>query len=262
LLPDLPFDLHVLGLPLAFILSQDQTLHCNNPSAPYGTRSTYSPPHFRVIERQSNVCLSLTRIRIPFKELQKRIATSLVHKTYPLSSNVLRVRYQLSIIQRTSCPVTPFPLIASRDSWQMWSRFTSESFYRFPLASRRTRSSGDLRFTFPFLLQVPPRTEPVSFWECKGKRYLFFFQLLQPKFFAQHPPPPSRPAAQNPSSKGLQNYHLKPSPQIFTQLFFPHSVDFTRTPLLFRFRLYKRNFIAISASKQNSQKWTSAANPG
>ena len=25
----LPFDLHVLGLPLAFILSQDQTLHCN-----------------------------------------------------------------------------------------------------------------------------------------------------------------------------------------------------------------------------------------
>jgi hypothetical protein len=23
----LPFDLHVLGLPLAFILSQDQTLH-------------------------------------------------------------------------------------------------------------------------------------------------------------------------------------------------------------------------------------------
>ena len=28
LLPVLPFDLHVLGLPLAFILSQDQTLHC------------------------------------------------------------------------------------------------------------------------------------------------------------------------------------------------------------------------------------------
>ncbi len=28
LLPVLPLDLHVLGLPLAFILSQDQTLHC------------------------------------------------------------------------------------------------------------------------------------------------------------------------------------------------------------------------------------------
>ena len=26
----LPLDLHVLSLSLAFILSQDQTLHCNN----------------------------------------------------------------------------------------------------------------------------------------------------------------------------------------------------------------------------------------
>src|SRR5690606_22749349 len=218
--------------------SQDHTLHCNNYSAHYGTRSTYSPPQFRVLERQSNVCLSLTRIRIPFKELQQRIASSLLHNNYPLSINVLRLRYQLSLIRRPSRPSPRFPLIASRDSWQMGSRFTSESFYRVPLASRRTRSSGDLRFTFPFLLQVPPRTEPVSFWECKGKRYLFFFQLLQPKFFAQHPPPPSRPAAQNPSSKGLQNYHLKPSPQIFTQLFFPHSVDPILLTHLFRFWLH------------------------
>ncbi len=32
----LPLDLHVLGLPLAFILSQDQTLHCimNLPLGP------------------------------------------------------------------------------------------------------------------------------------------------------------------------------------------------------------------------------------
>ena len=30
LLPVLPLDLHVLSLPLAFILSQDQTLHCRN----------------------------------------------------------------------------------------------------------------------------------------------------------------------------------------------------------------------------------------
>ena len=29
----LPLDLHVLGLPLAFILSQDQTLHCKNCSS-------------------------------------------------------------------------------------------------------------------------------------------------------------------------------------------------------------------------------------
>ena len=30
--PALPLDLHVLSLPLAFILSQDQTLHCINYS--------------------------------------------------------------------------------------------------------------------------------------------------------------------------------------------------------------------------------------
>jgi hypothetical protein len=30
----LPLDLHVLGLPLAFILSQDQTLHCKKSLNP------------------------------------------------------------------------------------------------------------------------------------------------------------------------------------------------------------------------------------
>ena len=58
LLQYLPFDLHVLGLPLAFILSQDQTLHCivfqsqtcvlNLPR--YSSR-------FRRIETSANVCL-------------------------------------------------------------------------------------------------------------------------------------------------------------------------------------------------------------
>ena len=34
----LPLDLHVLSLPLAFILSQDQTLHCKNCFLPLLTR--------------------------------------------------------------------------------------------------------------------------------------------------------------------------------------------------------------------------------
>ena len=34
----LPLDLHVLSLPLAFILSQDQTLHCKNCSFTFLTR--------------------------------------------------------------------------------------------------------------------------------------------------------------------------------------------------------------------------------
>ena len=42
--PALPLDLHVLGLPLAFILSQDQTLHCKNCLFVYLLDSFVSPP--------------------------------------------------------------------------------------------------------------------------------------------------------------------------------------------------------------------------
>ena len=37
----LPLDLHVLGLPLAFILSQDQTLHSKNFDSVYKTLVIY-----------------------------------------------------------------------------------------------------------------------------------------------------------------------------------------------------------------------------
>ena len=42
--PALPLDLHVLSLPLAFILSQDQTLHCKNCSFTFFDSSSYPPP--------------------------------------------------------------------------------------------------------------------------------------------------------------------------------------------------------------------------
>ena len=41
----LPLDLHVLSLPLAFILSQDQTLHCKNCSSFTFDSSSYPPPY-------------------------------------------------------------------------------------------------------------------------------------------------------------------------------------------------------------------------
>ena len=61
--PALPLDLHVLSLPLAFILSQDQTLHCMNcfsvpklvrcpsPAAPAGslTHAVSRSHHFNVL---------------------------------------------------------------------------------------------------------------------------------------------------------------------------------------------------------------------
>ena len=39
----LPLDLHVLGLPLAFILSQDQTLHCKNCSLTFDSSRVSQP---------------------------------------------------------------------------------------------------------------------------------------------------------------------------------------------------------------------------
>ena len=41
----LPLDLHVLSLPLAFILSQDQTLHCKNCSFTFLDSSSCPPPY-------------------------------------------------------------------------------------------------------------------------------------------------------------------------------------------------------------------------
>ena len=45
----LPLDLHVLSLPLAFILSQDQTLHCKNCSFTFIDSSPYPPPYLYMV---------------------------------------------------------------------------------------------------------------------------------------------------------------------------------------------------------------------
>jgi hypothetical protein len=66
----LPLDLHVLSLPLAFILSQDQTLHCKNYSiCTYEDRSGCS--HFKILTSNSRE-IALSRLVcyfILFKEL-------------------------------------------------------------------------------------------------------------------------------------------------------------------------------------------------
>ena len=109
MLHHLPFDLHVLGLPLAFILSQDQTLHCNNPMIPISRDPVSS---FHPLFRRSKSPTQFLFVLNPYsnsrlKELQKHIAMSLVHQNNPLSSWFWRVRYQLSIIQRTFCLFSP-----------------------------------------------------------------------------------------------------------------------------------------------------------
>jgi hypothetical protein len=124
----------------------------------------------------------------------------------------------------------------------------------FRFSAPETPASGDLNFSFPFLLRVPPRTELVSFWECKGKCYLFFFQLSQPKFFIRLPPDSFPTPRQTLFSKGLQNYHLIPYPQIFPQLFFQHSAHATLSNPLFRNPTAQRYFIAIHIAKEDQEK--------
>jgi hypothetical protein len=59
-----PFDLHVLGLPLAFILSQDQTLHCKIFLHLGKPRLMLSANPTRINEFYFNVTFLLIRISI------------------------------------------------------------------------------------------------------------------------------------------------------------------------------------------------------
>ena len=88
LLQYLPFDLHVLSLPLAFILSQDQTLHCNNLTADFAI----------------NRCRVLTR----FTPSQA-----------PTTNNCLPwLRFILNILSKTHVSEIPY----FRNSTSLWIR--------------------------------------------------------------------------------------------------------------------------------------------
>ena len=104
LLSELPFGLHVLGLPLAFILSQDQTLHSiilKLPSPPFTVSSSTPPtpvPPFQASPRRlchlsliSSLLLSLvpTSRPTPFPFFKNRLAVNLHRSTAgPLSISI------------------------------------------------------------------------------------------------------------------------------------------------------------------------------
>ena len=65
--PTLPLDLHVLGLPLAFILSQDQTLHCKIflHSCEHELMSSANLARINEFNFNVTICL-LTQAYLPF----------------------------------------------------------------------------------------------------------------------------------------------------------------------------------------------------
>ena len=78
----LPLDLHVLGLPLAFILSQDQTLHCislNVCPTPGNPESPHQNGSFLILRCRYNMYmnfLSFFSFKTPLSVFQKRLALS------------------------------------------------------------------------------------------------------------------------------------------------------------------------------------------
>jgi hypothetical protein len=92
----LPFDLHVLGLPLAFILSQDQTLHCNNyllfSFSIFTLRHSARTPWSRAGRSSRRFRLPVLNVDLFLSRLVKEPFFILVSGLLTLSSTFLSVR--------------------------------------------------------------------------------------------------------------------------------------------------------------------------
>ena len=77
--PALPLDLHVLSLPLAFILSQDQTLHCKNCSLYLLDSSSCPPPIYLYIYKKPTHAISVFSSVSMHCRLPKRKTIAKVH---------------------------------------------------------------------------------------------------------------------------------------------------------------------------------------
>ena len=113
----LPFDLHVLSLPLAFILSQDQTLHCNNPMVVSQPPGWFASPRFRRVESPTQFLFVLNPYKFLFKNCGHLFQCPSTKTT--LYRVIFAGPLSISIIQRTFClfvqvySLRRFPLLPS-----------------------------------------------------------------------------------------------------------------------------------------------------
>ena len=91
--PALPLDLHVLSLPLAFILSQDQTLHCKNCSFYLLTRlRVYLIPKHKTDTRYLSLLIRFNVLASPRgKRLQK-------YNLFPFYQNIFSFFFAFFLI--------------------------------------------------------------------------------------------------------------------------------------------------------------------
>ena len=137
---NLPFDLHVLGLPLAFILSQDQTLHCNNLS--YSSRHDpfrdHAPKVFVSISAQLASRLDFNYSNclkpVPFSNFilfQELIAKHISFKTClagPLSiiihsMNVLTQCSELNVVSQPIAVILPISALILKLGVQRYTKW-------------------------------------------------------------------------------------------------------------------------------------------
>ena len=94
----LPLDLHVLGLPLAFILSQDQTLHCISLNV------CPTPGNPRVPASKWFVLNSTLSLQYVYELLNSQnrtfSTTSLFFRSYPSTSSVKRLQIYNCFLNR------------------------------------------------------------------------------------------------------------------------------------------------------------------
>jgi hypothetical protein len=113
----LPFDLHVLGLPLAFILSQDQTLHCNstfcvsgdiNPARAGATGRTRSPSYMGPVFK-SIILVSSSQRTDRFQAETLLALLFHCHPDRPKTSRMPPLSKRIAKLRKFLAPQTFFP---------------------------------------------------------------------------------------------------------------------------------------------------------
>ena len=146
----LPLDLHVLGLPLAFILSQDQTLHCKNC-----------------------LLLPLTRLRVSASGLPRMPPTHAI-SSFPFVSMFLRL-----LSRAVPCGAFPCRKRVQRyDLFPNRQNFFSFFFRIFPHTAVRQPFGTAIFFLFPRRRAkngpAKPRAEPRFPRKSASRRTVFF----------------------------------------------------------------------------------------
>ncbi len=174
----IPSDLHVLGLPLAFILSQDQTLHCKCLS------SNFSWLYLLILWNCLNriLVLFVLYIFIQYPSLFQSILSTNFFNIEQFNSR-LTARYMIASFKRTFSLPRP----------------GSDMFYRI--------ATLNFQFVYPAIRSPSFAFQLPSFWDCKG-RNLFSFSKFYFKIIFGFPFPSLTPLSRSATASRYASFSL------------------------------------------------------